>query len=141
MSADTLPPSLNSLAGIAGRVVTPDHPDYDKARTVFYGGIDKRPSAIVRVTNVDDVRRVIATARTEGFELAVRSGGHSVVGHSTTDGGLVIDLREMSKIDIDNVGSLAAWSFYVTYSASHDVSVSQLRNRSSVIPLEELCAG
>ena len=101
MSADTLPPSLNSLAGIAGRVVTPDDPDYDKYRTVFYGGIDKRPSAIVRVTNVDDVRRVIATARNEGYELAVRSGGHSVVGHCTTDGGLVIDLRDMSKIDID----------------------------------------
>jgi hypothetical protein len=67
MSAATLPPSLNSLAGIAGRVVTPDHPDYDKARTVFYGGIDKRPSAIARVTNVDDVRRVIATARTKAM--------------------------------------------------------------------------
>ena len=101
MSAQTLPPSLTSLAGIAGRVVTPDDPSYDKTRTVFYGGIDKRPSAIVRVTNVDDVRRAIAAARTEGLELAVRSGGHSIVGHSTTDGGLVIDLREMSKIDID----------------------------------------
>lgn len=101
MSADTLPPSLSSLAGIAGRVVTPDDPAYDNTRTVFYGGIDKRPSAIVRVANVDDVRRVIATARTEGYELAVRSGGHSVVGHSTTDGGLVIDLRDMSKIDVD----------------------------------------
>ena len=101
MSVNTLPASLNSLAGIAGRVVTPDDPTYDKTRSVFYGGIDKRPSAIVRVTNVEDVSRVIATARSEGFELAVRSGGHSIVGHSTTDGGLVIDLREMSKIDID----------------------------------------
>ena len=101
MTAHTLPPSLSSLASIAGRVVTPDDPAYDKTRSVFYGGIDKRPSAIVRVTNVDDVRRVIAAARTEGYELAVRSGGHSIVGHSTTDGGLVIDLREMSKIDID----------------------------------------
>ena len=96
-----LPPSLARLSSVAGRVVTPDDPDYDKTRTVFYGGIDKRPSAIVRVTSVDDVRRVIETARAEGFELAVRSGGHSIVGHSTTDGGLVIDLREMSRIDID----------------------------------------
>ncbi len=107
MSSTTLPPSLTSLADIAGRVVTPDDPDYDNIRSVFYGGIDKRPTAIVRVANVDDVRRVIATARTQGFELAIRSGGHSIVGHCTTDGGLVIDLREMSKIDIDPDGRTA----------------------------------
>ena len=97
----TLPSSLEALANIAGPVVTPDDPAYEQTRAVFYGGIDKRPSAIVRVANVDDVRRVIATARDEGYELAVRSGGHSIVGHSTTDGGIVIDLREMSGIEID----------------------------------------
>jgi len=104
----TLPPSLTSLADIAGHVVTPEDPAYDQTRAVFYGGIDKRPSAIVRITNVDDVRRVIATARNEGFELAVRSGGHSIAGHSTTDGGLVIDLREMAKIDVD-AAARTAW--------------------------------
>jgi FAD binding domain-containing protein/berberine-like enzyme len=96
-----LPPSLTSLAGIAGNVITAGDPDYDKARAVFYGGIDKHPSAIVRVTNADDVRLVIRTAQKEGRELAVRSGGHSVVGHSTTEGGLVIDLRDMAKVDVD----------------------------------------
>src|SRR5688572_18458674 len=94
-------PSSESLARIKGRVITPEDPTYDRARTVFYGGIDKRPSAIVRVSDVADVRRVIATARDEGYELAVRSGGHSIAGHSTTDGGLVIDLRAMSGIEID----------------------------------------
>lgn len=103
----TLPPSLTPLADVAGRVVTPDDPAYDKTRTLFYGGIDKHPSAIVRVANVDDVRRVIATARSEGFELAVRSGGHSIVGHSTTEGGLVIDLRDMAKVDVDPVAHTA----------------------------------
>jgi hypothetical protein len=93
--------SRSSLAGISGRVVTPDDSDYDKTRAVFYGGIDKRPAAIVRVANVNDVRRVIIAARDDGYELAIRSGGHSVVGHSTTDG-LVIDLRDMSRITIDS---------------------------------------
>src|SRR5262245_42748659 len=97
----TLRSSIEALEDIAGRVVTPDDPSYDQTRAVFYGDIDKRPSAIVRVANVDDVRRVIATATNEGYELAVRSGGHSVVGHSATNGGLVIDLREMSKIYVD----------------------------------------
>ena len=107
MLTNVLPASLASLAEIAGRVVTPADPAYDKTRAVFYGGIDKHPSAIARVTNVDDVRRVIATARSEGLELAIRSGGHSIVGHSTTDGGIVLDLREMAKIDIDPAGRRA----------------------------------
>ena len=97
----SLPPSLTSLAGVTGHIVTPDDPAYDETRAVFYGGIDKRPSAIVRARNAHDVGRVIETARRDGYELAIRSGGHSVAGHSTTDGGLVIDLREMSSIDVD----------------------------------------
>lgn len=96
-----LPASLASLAGVDGRIVTPDDPAYDSIRAVFYGGIDRHPSAIVRVRHVDDVRRVIAAARDEGIELAVRSGGHSIVGHSTTDDGLVIDLRDMARIEVD----------------------------------------
>ena len=101
-------PSLDDLAGVKGRVITPEDPTYDQARTVFYGGIDKRPSAIIRVSDVEDVRRVIAKARDEGWELAVRSGGHSIAGHSTTEGGLVIDLRGMSKLEIDS-DARTAW--------------------------------
>ena len=95
------PASLTSLAGIDGKVITPGDPGYDKARTVFYGGVDKHPAAIVRVRSANDVHQAIATVRSEGLELAVRSGGHSVVGHSTTEGGLVIDVRDMARIDVD----------------------------------------
>lgn len=118
-----LPLSLTALEEIDGHVVTPDDPAYDRTRAVFYGGIDKRPSAIVRVSGVDDVRRVIETARSEGLELAIRSGGHSIVGHSTTEGGLVIDLRDMAKIDVDPAGRTAwietgATAFQVTEALS-----------------------
>jgi FAD/FMN-containing dehydrogenase len=99
--------SLTHLSGIKGRVITADDPAYDQARTVFYGGIDKRPSAIFRVADADDVRRAIRMARDEGVELAIRSGGHSIAGHSTTDGGLVIDLREMSNVEIEADASTA----------------------------------
>lgn len=120
----TMPQSPRSLANVAGRIVTPGDPAYDQTRAVFYGDIDKRPSAIVRVTGVDDVRRVIAAARKDGLELAVRSGGHSVVGHSTTDGGLVIDLREMCGIEIDATQRTAwvetgATALQVTEALSH----------------------
>jgi FAD/FMN-containing dehydrogenase len=104
----TIDTPFNGLAEVAGRVVTRNDPDYDDIRAVFYGDVDKRPSAIVRIADVEDVQRVIAMARDDNLELAVRSGGHSPVGHSTTDGGVVIDLREMSSIDID-VERRAAW--------------------------------
>ncbi|HEY9227694.1 MAG TPA: FAD-binding oxidoreductase [Gemmatimonadaceae bacterium] len=103
MSSSIKPQSRSpqSLTGIVGRVITPDDTAYDKTRAVFYGGIDKRPSVIVRVSNAADVCHVVTTAREQGTELAVRSGGHSPVGHSSTDGGIVIDLRDLSNIEID----------------------------------------
>jgi len=106
--SSSIHPGISSLGnGLNGRVITSRDPAYDQARTVFYGGIDKRPAAIVRVADVSDIQRVIATARDGGYELAVRSGGHSVVGHSTTDGGVVIDLRKMANVDVDPAGRTA----------------------------------
>jgi FAD/FMN-containing dehydrogenase len=96
-------------AGLRGRVIAPDDPDYDKARTVVFGEYDRRPGAIVRVANAADVARVITVARDTGVQLAVRSGGHSAAGHSTTDGGIVIDLRDMKALDIDVEGR-TAWA-------------------------------
>ena len=94
--------SSSTLADqLKGRVIDPGHPDYDEARTVFYGDVDRRPSAIVKVANADDVARAIAHAREDGLEFAVRSGGHSVAGHSTTEGGIVIDLTDMKRLEID----------------------------------------
>jgi hypothetical protein len=88
-------------ADLKGRVIAPDDPDYDEARTVFYGGFDRRPLVIVRVADAGDVSRVVSLARETGRELAIRSGGHSLVGHSVSDGGIVLDLSEMKAIEID----------------------------------------
>ena len=99
--------TLDTFSDITGRVIAPDDPGYDTARTVFYGGIDKRPAAIVRVASAEDVQRVVRIARDGGHELAVRSGGHSVAGYSTTDGGIVIDLRDLSAVEVDPAGRTA----------------------------------
>lgn len=103
-------------AGIAGRVITPDHPDYEQARVVTYGDMFKRPALIVRVANAADIATAIAHARDNGLELAVRSGGHSGAGYSTTEGGLVIDVRDLKGIDIDPEASTAWTSAGVTAS-------------------------
>src|SRR2546426_10465341 len=97
MSTQTIP----SLDGVAGRVIRPDDTEYDKARTSFYGGVDRRPAAIVRVADANDVSRVISLVRETGTEFVVRSGGHGVAGYAMPDGGIVLDLGEMRALDID----------------------------------------
>lgn len=100
---------IDALRGrIDGRVIGPNDDDYDADRAVMYGGIDRHPAAIVRVASVADVRAVIAAARDGGLELAVRGGGHSNKGDSTTEGGIVLDLRDMAAIDID-LSTKTAW--------------------------------
>ena len=94
---------------LEGRLITPSDPDYDATRSVVDGNFDGRPAAIARVAHADDVARVVTFARETGMELAVRSGGHSGAGHGTTDGGLVIDLRELKGLDIDPVAR-TAWA-------------------------------
>ncbi|HEV8534303.1 MAG TPA: FAD-binding oxidoreductase [Candidatus Limnocylindria bacterium] len=105
MSTRTLP----GLSAINGRIITPEDAEYDSARSVFYGGADLRPAVIVRAADADDVARAISFARESGLELAVRGGGHSNAGHSTTDGGIVLDLKEMKALDIDPE-SRTAWA-------------------------------
>ena len=94
---------------LRGRLIEAGHPEYEEVRTVFLGGIDRRPAAIARVADAADVARVITFARESGIELAVRSGGHSGGGHGTTDGGVVLDLREMKGLEIDEAGR-TAWA-------------------------------
>ena len=88
-------------ADVGGRVIAPEDPEYDSARSVFYGGIDRHPAAIVRVRDDMDVARVVALARETGLELAVRSGGHSISGLCVSEGGIVIDLADMRALEID----------------------------------------
>jgi len=89
---------------IRGAVLGPDDPGYGAARVVFVGGFDARPALIVRPADVADVAQAIQLARESGLELAVRSGGHSGAGHSTVEGGIVLDLRDLDGIDIDAPG-------------------------------------
>ena len=87
-----------------GQVIAPGDDAYDEARTVFYGGIDRHPAVIIRVVDVDEVRRVISLARESGLEIAIRSGGHSTSGHSVSEGGIVLDLSNMRDLQIDVEG-------------------------------------
>jgi FAD/FMN-containing dehydrogenase len=92
-----------------GRLITPDDEGYEQARAVFYRSFDRRPAFIVRPADADEVSRVVSLARETGLELAVRSGGHSVAGHSVSEGGIVLDLSDLRALDIDVQGR-TAWA-------------------------------
>ena len=93
---------LDQLQGrVTGSVLAPDHADYDATRAVHNGLIDRRPALIVRARSAEDVVAALAFARSGGFEVSVRGGGHNVAGRAVTDGGVMIDLAEMKHISVD----------------------------------------
>ncbi len=92
----------------SGKVIAEGDPEYDQARRVFYGDFDMKPWLIIQAANISDVARAISLACDTGLELAVRGGGHSVAGFGVTDGGIVLDLKNMKGIEVDP-HSQTAW--------------------------------
>ena len=106
-TAATLIPRLR--AELDGRVIAPDDGEFDAARAVFYGKFDRRPAVIVRPKDAAEVARVVSAARDAGAELTVRSGGHSVAGHSMVEGAIVIDMANMRRLEFDTRAK-TAWA-------------------------------
>jgi FAD/FMN-containing dehydrogenase len=99
----------------AGELIGPDHPRYDEARSVFNGMFDKRPALIARCTGPQDVRAALAHAREQNLVVAVRGGGHSIPGHSSCDGGIVIDTSPMKRVEIDARGRTGRFGAGLTW--------------------------
>ncbi|MFC5267755.1 FAD-binding oxidoreductase [Kribbella qitaiheensis] len=88
-------------AQIAGEVVTPGHREYDVARRVWNGMIDRRPAAVAWCTSAADVAACLGFASVGGLRVAVRGGSHNVAGNATCDDGLVVDLSPMQAVEVD----------------------------------------
>ncbi len=104
--------------------------NYDELRSLFNAMIDKRPAVIARCATPADVSAALELARSEGYAVAVRAGGHSVAGMSTNDGGLVIDVRPMKDIVIDparrtaKVGAGVTWGEFDRAAQEHGLATT-----------------
>ena len=90
-----------------GEIVTPADDTYDEARRLWNAVHDRRPAVIVRPTTNADVAAAIRFAREHDLAVAVRAGAHSASGHSSCDGGLVVDMSRMRGVSVDPVARVA----------------------------------
>ncbi|GAA2842534.1 FAD/FMN-containing dehydrogenase [Aminobacter aminovorans] len=88
---------------LRARLIGQDHPGYEAARSLYNAMIDKRPRWIVPCADVGDVVAAVNHARDRQLLVAIRGGGHNGPGLGSCDGGMVIDMSPMKRIDIDPV--------------------------------------
>jgi len=86
---------------IKGRVIRPQDKEYDEARQIYNGMIDKHPGIILKCKDKNDVIHAVNFGRENGLEASIRSGGHNGAGLALCEEGLVMDLSEMKDIEID----------------------------------------
>ncbi|UYQ64853.1 FAD-binding oxidoreductase [Streptomyces peucetius] len=89
------------IDGFQGRLITADHADYNNARAVWNGSVDRHPRLIARCSGTADVAAAVRFARDHDLAIAVRGGGHNVAGTAVCDDGVVIDLSAMRAVWVD----------------------------------------
>lgn len=117
------PPALEH-----GEILRPGDHGYEDARHIWNGTIDRRPALIVRCHTAGHVAAAVKMANDNGLEIAVRGGGHSIPGLSVCEGGLMIDLSPMKRIEVDAVGRIARaepgllWADYDAGTQAHGLA-------------------
>ena len=84
-----------------GQVLLPDEDGYHQARQVWNAMVDRKPAVIARCASPADVATAVGFAREQELEIGVRCGGHSVLGISVPEGGLMVDLTPLRAVRVD----------------------------------------
>jgi FAD/FMN-containing dehydrogenase len=117
-------------SAVDGEVVAPGDAEYEEARRVYNGMIDRHPAAVVRCRGPADVVAVLGIARAEGMDLSVRGGAHSAPGFGTNDGGLVIDLSGLQHVAVDaekrtaRAGGGCTWAVFNEATNAHGLATT-----------------
>ena len=98
---------MTKIRDFAGELIQPGDGGYDRSRAVWNGMVDRRPAAILRCKSAEDVVAAVRFARESDLEIAVKCGGHSVLGLSVPNGGVMIDLTPINDVRVDPVARRA----------------------------------
>ena len=96
-----------AIDGFRGRLISAESADYDGARAIWNGAIDRHPRLVARCIGTADVVAALRFARDHDLEIAIRGGGHNVAGTAVCDDGIVIDLSAMRGVRVDPVARTA----------------------------------
>jgi len=113
-----------------GKVITPYDPEYETARSVWNGAINRRPALIARCSTAAEVVQAIRFGRDQKLEISVRGGGHNFAGSAVCDDGLMIDLSAMRQVAVEAsarravVGGGATWGDLDAASQEHGLAVT-----------------
>src|SRR5215210_4692729 len=99
--------SASGESELTGRLVFPDSPDYESARLLWARQFSTFPLVIVFCQNVQDVVNAISWCREHDVAFRARSGRHALEGWSSLDGGVVIDVSDMTQIHVDERAGVA----------------------------------
>ena len=101
-------PAIDGLRQrVRAPIITRSHPDYERARRVWNGMVDRHPLLIVQPESAAEVAAAVDLARQHGLPLSVKGGGHGVAGRAVCDDGLVVDLSRMRGVRVDPAGRVA----------------------------------
>ena len=115
-------PSGTLAQRLSGEVISPADPGYDAARLVWNRMIDRRPAAIARCADTDDVAAAVRFAVEHDLPLAVRGGGHNVAGTAVCDDGIVVDLSAMRGVRLGESGETVHVEGGATWADVDDVT-------------------
>jgi FAD/FMN-containing dehydrogenase len=126
--------SHDLLAGlgssISGEIFAPGDDGYDAARAVWNGDIDRKPLAVVRPADADEVATCVRAATAAGADFTVRGGGHNYAGHAVADGALMIDMSAINAVSVDpaakraTAGGGATWAALDGATAGHGLAMT-----------------
>lgn len=92
---------------LRGDLILPDSEEYEDARNVWNGLINKYPAIVARVKGATDVATAIQFARENDLEISIRGGSHHQAGSAIVENGLVVDLEEMDSVHVDPEAQIA----------------------------------
>jgi FAD/FMN-containing dehydrogenase len=113
-----------------GDLLRPGDEAYDAARQVYDATFDRYPGLIVRADGAQDIVRAVDFARERELAVAVKSGGHSLAGHGTVDGGMLVDLSGMTGLQIDPANRVAhvepgvTWAEYALAASKYGLATT-----------------